>query len=221
MSRDYEIGTAIRKRRQALGWGLQKLIDASKADFSTGYLSTVEKGGMAPSVYVAESLARGLGTTVDTLLQEARDPNSATPPAEHAQRVPVLAWENAAEWASNPDAKRLPSNTLWIMPHESPPGRTFALVLRDEGMQAPTGPSFPAGYMIFVDPARKEAPGDYIVGHDGDPSALVFKKLQRDGQLWFLRALNPQFPMQQLGDNFKVIGVVVGVRATFDKGGVL
>lgn len=221
MARDYEIGTAIRKRRQALGWGLQKLIDASGVDCSTGYLSTLENGGMAPSVYVADGLARGLGTTVDTLLREASNPDSTTPPGEHAQRVPVLAWSQAAEWAANPDAKRLPANTCWIMPHESPPGRTFALIVPDEGMQAPTGPSFPAGYTIFVDPSRKETPGDFIVGHDGDPAALVFKKLHRDGQLWFLRALNPQFPMQQLGDKFEVIGVVVGVRATFDKGGVL
>ncbi|HFH4653116.1 helix-turn-helix domain-containing protein [Pseudomonas aeruginosa] len=221
MSRDYMIGTAIRNRRMALGWGLQKLIDAAGVDMSTGYLSTIETKDQAPSVYVADALARGLGTTVDTLLREARDPESVSPPGEHAQRVPVLEWEKAAEWAANPDAKRLAANTPWVIPPDTAPGRTFGLVVRDELMQAPTGPSFPLGYTIFVDPTRTEAPGDFIVGHDGDPGALVFKKLHRDGQLWYLRALNPQFPMQQLGDKFKVIGVVVGVKATFDKGGVL
>lgn len=221
MTRDYTIGAAIRNRRQALGWGLQKLIDASGADLSTGYLSTIETKDQAPSVYVAEALAKGLGTTVDTLLREARDPQAISPPAEHAQRVPVLPWELAADWAKNPDAKRLPANTAWIMPPDTAPGRIFGLVVRDELMQAPTGPSFPFGYTIFVDPTRTEAPGDFIVGHDGDPAALVFKKLHRDGQLWYLRALNPQFPMQQLGDKFEVIGVVVGVKATFDRGGVL
>jgi SOS-response transcriptional repressor LexA len=37
----------------------------------------------------------------------------------------------------------------------------------------------------------------------------------------YLRSLNPQFPIQQVGDSFEVIAVVVGVRATFDKGEVL
>lgn len=221
MSRDYRIGTAIRKRRQALGWGLQRLIDASGGDMSTGYLSTLETTDVAPSVYVADSLAHALGTTVDTLLREARDPDSISPPAEHAQRVPVIPWELAGEWARSPDAKRLPAGTCWIIPTDTPPGRVFALVVRDELMQAPTGVSFPLGYTIFVDPIRKAAPGDFIIGHLGDPTAPVFKKLTRDGSMLYLRALNPQFPMQQVGDTFEVIGVVVGVRATFDKGAVL
>ncbi|EMF0828756.1 hypothetical protein FA213_27720 [Pseudomonas aeruginosa] len=221
MQRDYRIGAAIRKRRQALGWGLQRLIDAAGGDMSTGYLSTLETTDVAPSVYVADNLAKALGTSVDTLLAEARDPDSITPPGEPAQRVPLIAWEMAAEWARNPDAKRLPAGTCWIMPSETPPGRVFALVVRDELMQAPTGVSFPRGYTIFVDPMRKAAPGDFIIGHLGDPASPVFKKLTRDGAMLYLRALNPQFPMQQVGDTFEVVGVVVGVRATFDKGEVL
>lgn len=221
MSRDYRIGAAIRKRRQALGWGLQRLIDAAGGEMSTGYLSTLETTDVAPSVYVAEGLARALGTTVDTLLSEARSPDSITPPGEPAQRVPIIAWEMAAEWAKNPDAKRLPAGTCWIMPPETPPGRVFAMIVRDELMQAPSGVSFPRGYTIFVDPGRRSAAGDFIVGHMGDPAALVFKKLTRDGSMLYLRALNPQFPIQQVGDSFEVVGVVVGVRATFDRGEVL
>jgi len=221
MSREHIIGTAIRNRRQALGWGLQRLIEASGVEMSTGYLSTIETKDVAPSVYVAESLANGLGTTVDTLLRESRDPDSISPPADHAQRVPVIPWELASEWARGPDAKRLPAGTCWIIPTDTPPGRVFAMVVRDELMQAPAGVSFPLGYTIFVDPMRKAAPGDFIIGHMGDPTAPVFKKLARDGAMLYLRALNPQFPMQQVGDKFEVIGVVVGVRATFDKGAVL
>lgn len=221
MSREYIIGTAIRNRRQALGWGLQTLIEAAGVEMSTGYLSTIETKDVAPSVYVAESLAKGLGTTVDTLLREARDPDSVSPPADHTQRVPVIPWELASEWARSPDAKRLPSGTCWITPHETPPGRVFAMVVRDELMQAATGVSFPQGYTIFVDPVRKETAGDFVIAHLGDPASPIFKKLARDGAMFYLRALNPQFPVQQVGDKFEVIGVVVGVRATFDKGVVL
>lgn len=93
--------------------------------------------------------------------------------------------------------------------------------VRDESMQAPTGISFPTGYTIFVDPGRKAVANDFIVGHLGDPTAPVFKKLTLDGSAYYLRALNPQFPMQQVGGTFEVIGVVVGMRAAFDKGEVL
>lgn len=221
MSRNYAIGTAIRKRRQALGWGLQRLIDAAGGEMSTGYLSTLETSDMAPSVYIADSIAKALGTTVDTLLREAIDPDAISAPAEHAQRIPVIPWEMAGDWSRNPDAKRLPAGTCWVIPPEVPPGRIFAMVVRDELMQAPSGPSFPRGYMIFADPARKAAPGDFVIGHLGDPTAPVFKRLTLDGSMLYLRSLNPQFPIQQVGDSFEVIAVVVGVRATFDKGEVL
>ncbi|MGL4262849.1 MAG: helix-turn-helix domain-containing protein [Afipia sp.] len=221
MQRDYTIGTAIRMRRQALGWSLQRLIDASHIEMSTGHLATLETKDVAPSVYVADALAKGLGTTIDVLLKEAADPKGFSAPSEHAQRVPVIPWNLASEWGRNPDPKRLPAGTAWIMPPESPAGRTFAMTVRDEGMQAPSGISFPMGYTIFVDPGRKAVANDCIVGHLGDPAAPVFKKLTLDGSAFYLRALNPQFPMQQVGDTFEVIGVVVGVRATFDKGGVL
>lgn len=221
MQRDYTIGTAIRMRRQALGWSLQRLIDASHIEMSTGHLATLETKDVAPSVYVADALAKGLGTTIDVLLKEAADPKGFTAPSEHAQRVPVIPWNLAAEWARNPDPTRLPAGTAWVMPPEVPPGRTFAMTVRDEGMQAPSGISFSAGYTIFVDPGRKAVANDYIVGHLGDPASPVFKKLTLDGSAYWLRALNPQFPMQQVGDTFEVIGVVVGLRATFDKGGVL
>jgi SOS-response transcriptional repressor LexA len=107
------------------------------------------------------------------------------------------------------------------MPPDTPPGKIFALKVRDESMQAPSGISFPTGYTIFVDPGRKALANDFIVGHLGDPAAPVFKKLTLDGAAYWLRSLNPQFPMQQVGDTFEVIGVVVGLRAAFDKGGVL
>lgn len=221
MQRDFTIGTAIRMRRQALGWSLQRLIDASHIEMSTGHLATLETKDVAPSVYVADALAKGLGTTIDVLLKEAANPKGFTAPSEHAQRVPVIPWSLAAEWALNPDPTRLPTGTAWVMPPEVPPGRVFAMTVRDESMQAPSGVSFSMGYTIFVDPSRKALANDFIVGHLGDPAAPVFKKLTLDGSAYWLRALNPQFPMQQVGDTFEVIGVVVGLRATFDKGGAL
>ncbi|EMR0455680.1 hypothetical protein RM408_005765 [Pseudomonas aeruginosa] len=221
MQRDFTIGTAIRTRRQALGWSLQRLIDASNLEMSTGHLATLETKDVAPSVYVADALAKGLGTTVDILLKEARNPNGFTAPSEHAQRVPVVPWQMAAEWVKNPDPARLPAGTQWVIPLESPAGRVFAMTVRDEGMQAPTGISFPPGYTIFVDPARKPGANDFLVAHLGDQAAPVFKKLTLDGSAYYLRALNPQFPMVQVGDTFESIGVVVGLRAGFDKGVIL
>lgn len=221
MQRDYPIGTAIRTRRQALGWSLQSLIDASGLEISSGHLATIETKDMAPSVYVVAALAKGLGTTVDALLRETVDPDKFSEPTVSMHLVPVIAWEKVSEWVRNPDARQLPSGTAWVIPPDKTSKQVFALRVRDESMQSLSGVSFPMGYTLFVDPTRKAGVNDYIVAHLGDAAAPVFKKLVRDGSAFYLQALNTQFPMQQVGDTFESLGVVVGLRATFDKGVVL
>lgn len=221
MPRDYSIGTAVRQRRRALGWTLQRLVDQAGSGLSTGYLSTLETADVAPSVYVAESLAKALGTTVDALLREAQDLDAIGPPAEHTARVPLLRWEDAAQWAQDGDIRALPSGTEWILALDIPNDRTFALVVRDDQMQAGGPISFPVGYVLFVDPHRPAEPGDFVVGHLGNPKAPVFKRLVVDGGMLYLRTLNQQFPVVQAGDTFEVIGVVTGARARFEKGSVI
>jgi SOS-response transcriptional repressor LexA len=197
---------------------MQRLCDETGGAVYTGYISDLEKEQSNPSVDKAYLIAQALGTTIDKLIEESRSPNMPMPPTEHARRVPVVPWEMATEWSTNPDISRLPSGTPWEVPLDSQIARGFFLRIRDESMHAPAGPAFPAGAMIFVDPAQEPQVNDFVVGYTDDPTAPTFKKLVQDGSQYYLRSLNPQFPIHQIDGNFKAIGVVIGMAMKTAKG---
>jgi hypothetical protein len=80
--------------------------------------------------------------------------------------------------------------------------RTFALRVEGDSM----GPRFPPGIRIIVEPELAPREGDYVVARDGD-GAVTFRQLVRDGGDWFLRPLNPQYPVQSLS-GWEILGVV-------------
>ncbi|ASN72202.1 hypothetical protein 3S15_17 [uncultured Caudovirales phage] len=219
MKSKYSIGAAIHSRRSVRGWSLQRVCDETGGAIYPSSLSAIEKGDSVPSVLNAYALAKVFGTTVEALIEESMTESPPpTAPAESIKRVPVVPWEMAAEWALQPDIKRLPSGTPWELSPDNPPGAIFGLVVRDDTMHAPSGPTFPMGATIFVDPQREAEPNDFVVGHTGNPQEITFKKLIQDGSQRYLRALNPQFPMVSIDGKFQVVGVVVGMTMRVAKG---
>lgn len=218
MSKQITIGPAVKRRRQALGWTMQRVCDATGGALYTSYLSDIEKDKSTPSIDKAYAIATVLGTTIDELIQESAGANTAKPPSEHATRVPVLPWELAASWLENPDISRLPGGTPWEVPLDSKSPRGFFLRLADESMHAPAGPAFPNGALIFVDPDLTPQVNDFVVGYFDDPAAPTFKKLVKSGSQHYLQALNPQFPVVQIDGNFRAIGVVIGMTMRTARG---
>lgn len=218
MKKRITIGPAVLRRRRELGWSLQRLCDQAGSELFTGYISDVEKEKTLPSVEKAYYIAQALGTSIDKLVDESMHPGTPLPPSESSRRAPVIPWELASEWAANPDISRLPTGTPWEVPLDSNIVRGFYLRVRDESMHAPSGPAFPFGSLIFVDPSQEAQTNDFVIGHTDDPTAPTFKKLVKDGSQHYLRALNPQFPMTQIDGNFQSIGVVIGMAMKVAKG---
>lgn len=218
MTKKVTIGPAVFRRRRELGWSMQRLCEAAGNGIYTSYISDLEKENSNPTVDKAYAIANALGTSIDTLIEESLDPSRRLGPAEAARRVPIVPWAMANDYVKNRDASRLPSGTPWILPPENGYPCLFALIVQDESMHAPAGIAFPAGSTIFVAPDQDAQLNDFVVGYRGDPSAPMFKKLVADGAQRYLRALNPQFPMQHIDSDFTCIGVVVGMTIRFTRG---
>lgn len=214
------IGPVIRRRRRDIGWNLQQLSDAVGGKVSVGYLSMIETGKSQPSLSHVARIAKALGTSVDSMIDEATAEGFSAP-LEPVRRVPVVPWEIVSEWVSNPDPTRLPGGTPWILAIDNPVHRQFALRVRDEAMQGPTGLAFPIGANIHVDPDREASIGDIIVFEDGRGGDATFKKLVRDGSQQYLRALNHQYPMTAFDESVRVLGVVTGMTLKTGKGVVI
>jgi SOS-response transcriptional repressor LexA len=86
---------------------------------------------------------------------------------------------------------------------------TFAMRVQGDSME----PKFTEGMLLIVEPELDAQHGDYVIVKNGSEET-TFKQLVKDGQDWFLKPLNPRYPIKPLGTN-TIIGVVRGVTEQF------
>lgn len=157
------------------------------------------------------AIAKTIRCSIDWLLTGV-GPNTQIGP-EIKGRVPIISWVQAGSFAQAVDnlqpgvADEWAETTVPIHQH------TYALRVRGDSMTNPNGdPTFPDGSVIIVEPDAIDTPEKLIgslviVRRSGDDEA-TFKKLVRDGGTFFLRPLNPQYPMLELRHDDYMCGVV-------------
>jgi SOS-response transcriptional repressor LexA len=74
------------------------------------------------------------------------------------------------------------------------------------------GLGFPDGCIIVVDPTVTAMPGDHVIVRLKTADEAIFRKLECDGDLRFLKPLNPAYPNMPLSSDAKIAGVVVQVN---------
>ena len=78
---------------------------------------------------------------------------------------------------------------------------SYALRVIGDSME----PEFPEGMILIVEPEMDFAPNDFVIVKNGDEA--TFKQITKDGDDWYLKPLNPRYPIKPLG-TAKIIGVV-------------
>lgn len=125
----------------------------------------------------------------------------------HAGRkVPVISLIQAGLLRGMEPASSNEWVTAW---HSTPSANAFALKVEGDSMVSLTSPSFPAGTIIIVDPARRAHADDYVVARDPQ-NRPTFRQLVGDGASWYLRPLNQAYPTVEIDDpDMRVIGTVI------------
>ena len=117
-------------------------------------------------------------------------------------RVPVISFVQAGDFAEIIDNYQPGDADEWIDATCSINRHTFALRVVGDSME----PDFPAGTILIVEPELSPEPNDFVIAKNGDNEA-TFKQLTRDGADWYLKPLNPRYPIKPLGPS-RIIGVV-------------
>lgn len=130
--------------------------------------------------------------------------------------VPLISWVNAGAFAEVEDMYRPGEADQWVEAYDSQPSdNAFALKVEGDSMTSPHPGdlSFPAGTVLIVDPNRSATAGDYVIAKDVLTQQATFKKLTHDGGRWYLKPLNPAYPVVQIDDPaVRVIGRVIEYR---------
>ena len=116
--------------------------------------------------------------------------------------VPVISWVQAGNAAEAIDNFEPGDAEEWVIPHHEPRDHTYALRISGESM----APRFPPGMILVIEPMMIADPGDFVIAKNGDEEA-TFKQLIKEDGKHYLKPLNPQFPVIEMG-TFEVIGVV-------------
>lgn len=197
------LGAAIRRIREARNISLDTL--ALKTGLDKGNLSRIERGKQSVPTQRLEQIAAALGVAPIDVYVTADGGNVEEGP-ELGKGVPLISWVQAGSWQDVIDnlqpgqGERI--STTW-------PARahTFALRVRGDSME----PKFPDGSIIIVEPEISAQPGDFvIVRQNGDEA--TFKQLILDGSIYYLKPLNPRYPILKLDEDAAICGVVKRVE---------
>lgn len=173
--------------------------------------SLEENPGRKPR-YLVE-LAKAMGVTADDLLHGRYDPgmkSNVTPGPDIRGRVPLLSNVQAGAFKEILDSDYSGGDGVVMIPTTVPVNRyTFALRVQGDSME----PKFTEGMLLIIEPELSPQHGDYVIVKNGSDEA-VFKQLVKDGSDFFLKPLNPRYPIKPLGD-CSIIGVVRGVTEQF------
>jgi len=182
---------------------------------SVGAVSNWFKTGRITKENLVKASER-IGKPIEELItgsHEVRESAAAynVTPIAVGRRVPLISEVQAGSWADISDPFQPGEADEWVTAYQARLSKhAFALEVTGDSMTAQAGISFPAGTVIFVDPDRASSAGDFVVAKDVATQRATFKKLVTDGGRWFLKPLNPAYPMLEIDDPaLRVIGRVM------------
>jgi SOS-response transcriptional repressor LexA len=120
--------------------------------------------------------------------------------------VPLISWARAGDFVSVVDNYQPGDAEEWIETDVPIRRHTFALRVQGDSME----PEFRDGTNIIVEPEMAYEPGDFVVVRANGDTECTFKQLVKDGNDWFLKPINPRYPVKPLPHDAVIVGVVRG-----------
>jgi SOS-response transcriptional repressor LexA len=123
-------------------------------------------------------------------------------------KVPIVSWKQISVLK---DIKNLHPNEIfaWVPHFYSDEPNSFALVLTNDTMTSPSIQitSFHEGEIIILDSTIIPKNGDFVVAIPTNSNAAIFRQYVVDGNMQYLKPLNPQYPILQVDEGTIICGV--------------
>jgi len=178
---------------------------------SQSRVSNYETGLRSPSTEDLKQIAHALKISLvkliegyDTTLHTSFANYEVQPTHQPISSVPVLDLVQAGAFR---EAFEDLENAEYIATDAKVRTHTYALRVVGDSMI----PVFQAGMIVIVEPDMAAISGDYVIAKNGDNEATL-KQLIKDGADWYLKPLNPQYPMKS-ANNVNIVGVVIQAQS--------
>jgi SOS-response transcriptional repressor LexA len=168
---------------------------------------------LAGKASFGEKVARSIEETAglpEGWLDKVEDEQNTVPGPALRGQVPLISDVQAGMYKEYVDNFYPGDGGAELIPTSVPVKRhTFALRVSGDSME----PDFHAGMILVVEPDMEPMPGDFVIARNGEDET-TFKQLVKDGGDWYLKPLNPRYPIKPLGRSM-IIGVVRAVEKRF------
>lgn len=206
----------IKLRMQELG--LKGVDVTSVIGISSGGVSQWTSGTHKPSGDNLLKLAKLLKCSPEWILGEQDDLEpidtypTVEPDSNLARLIPMISWKKAYSIGSNHDNLSKQDVLGWAPAFQTCSSGSFALTVKGDGMVSPYpgDRSYPDGTIIYIDPQKTPKPNQRILTTAPGYDEPLFRTLVLESGKFFLKPLNPQYPMIEVDDDVHIIGVIVG-----------
>jgi len=205
------IGPIIRRIRHAKELTLQKVKALTRGEISPSYLSRIEREELNPSFDNMVLLANVLGFSLDDVISEMQGKGLTKLHNVSSRYVPVISWVQAGSWEESPYLVDPLECEEWIEAPKKCGENSFALKVVGDSMTNMSGPSFPDGSLIIIDPDKEAASKSLVIACMDDTNEATFKQLIIDQPYSFLKPLNPQYPVLRIDTNIRIVGTVIDI----------
>lgn len=200
----------IRQERRRLGLSEQAFADA--VGVSRGAVQQWEReGGTAPKRATQAKVAEVLGVALAELVEGFHSSGDG----EGRGEVPLLSEVEAERYTAidNFRPRRAVTTQAMVRVNVEVRRHTFALRVRGDSMTSHSNNSFPDGSVVIVEPDLEALSGDFVIAKN-EVGEITFKQLVKDSGAFYLKPLNPRYPIAALGSS-EIIGVVRLFSKTF------
>ncbi len=166
-------------------------------------------GDSLPEIKRVSDLSRITGKSVQWLLTgvDVGENNNIEPSPFPVYQVPLISWVSAGMLCSNGDVPTADMAEEFIVSPVKVGSRAYALTVKGDSMTNTSGgKSYPNGSLVIVDPDEEPAPGRRVIARVGNET--TFKELVEDMGQWYLKPLNPIYPMIKVDETVTICGVV-------------
>lgn len=126
-------------------------------------------------------------------------------------KVPLISWVQAGAWCESTANIEVHNAETWLSCPVPISKSGYALKVRGDSMTNPgQGRSYPAGCIIFVDPEAETITGDRVVARVSRTNEATFKVLVEDAGDFYLKPINPQYPIIKITEETYICGKVIG-----------
>ena len=206
MMKKESVGERIRQRRKALKFTQQTL--AMGIGVSHVAVSQWEKDETVPRGENLLRLAELLQCSAAWIIDGEGQPFASIQPGPALTAVPLVTLAQAADWLNEQRLQWQQQASQFLYSDEPLSDSALAVTLEDGAML----PDYRAGDRLLFDPQRAPQPGDVVLARAEQVAVVRIFRLH-DEQIFSLRPLNEDFPVQQSHKNaLQLIGTLVEMR---------